>query len=298
MQPADLRIPVAGGHLAIRDHGGTGRHVVLIHDVGDNCTQWDKLAPLLARHARVLSIDLRGHGQTTATLHHLDQLLDDFAAMAKLLAIERFVLVGHHWGGNVGALLADHHPDLVDALCVIDSPIMLPALQYRELLDYISQESVIDSVVERLALGVTGVGEVQLGNFVDATSAVVANDWLNPPMTSAEAESLIRRSIHHGPGELWARVPTRETVVSYVRGALGVRPFTLERFAEEPWPVWILQPADGDYTSGVKMLDELAGRLPGWAAEQIPGGSHCWFTHPRAVCDTLSYLLSVLPERR
>ena len=293
MRPAELRVPVEGGHLAVRDHGGTGRHVVLVHEVCDNSAQWDNLAPLLAQHAHVVSIDLRGHGQTTAAMGDLGQVARDFAALADHLG-GSLVLVGHHWGGDICAYVADELPHLIDALCVIDSPISLSAGEARELVDYVAQKPVLDTVVSRLALGRTGLGPVQLGNFIDATAAVVANDWINPPMTAEEALTLITRSIHHGPGILWTRVPTRETLEAYTRHSTRRR-FSLDHFTDQPWPVWILQPTDGDYPSNAPALQELVTGRPGWAMRHLPGGAHCWYTHPEAVCNTLARLLDDLP---
>lgn len=293
MRPAELRVPVEGGHLAVRDHGGAGRHVVLVHEVCDNSTQWDNLAPLLARHAHVLSVDLRGHGQTTAGMSDLSQLPDDFAALARHLG-GNLVLVGHHWGGDLCAYIADELPHLIDALCVIDSPIALSAGEAYELVEYVAQEPVLDTVVSRLALGHTGLGSVQLGNFIDATAAVVANDWMNPPMTAEEAMTLVTRSIHHGPGSLWTRVPTRETLEAFTRNYTRRR-FTLDHFTDQPWPVWILQPTDGDYGSNAPALQKLVTDRPGWAMRHLPGGAHCWFTQPEAVCDVLARLLHELP---
>ena len=295
MEPAELRIAVAGGHLAARDHGGSGHHVLLVHDVGDNAAQWDRLAPLLTPYAHVVSFDLRGHGQTTAALTGLDQIADDVVAFAAHCGVERFVLVGHQWGGDVVALVAERHPELVAALCTIDAPINLPRDQYHQLVEYVAQSSVIDSLVARLSLGRTGLGEVQLGNFIDATAAVIANDWLNPPMTAEEAVAGVARSIHHGPGLLWARVPTRETVVAYTRGAMRGRLQALSDFVDRPWPVWILQPSEGDYSAAFDSLASLAARQPGWVAELLPGGTHCIFTHPLEVSDILSDLLRGLP---
>lgn len=295
MHHAELRIPVPGGHLAVRDHGGTGRHIVLIHDVGDNCVQWDRLAPLLAEHAHVLSIDLRGHGQTTANLVNLEQIPDDFAAVATYIGAEKLVLVGHHWGGDLGALVGHRRPDIVEALCVIDSPFTLPVDQYRELLEYVAEPEVIDSVVRRLVLGQTGLGPVQLGNFIDATAAVVSNDWLNPPMTPEDALEFVTRSIHHGPGQLWTRIPTRETLLTYTQRAFQVGHIGIEQLFSASWALWVFQPADGEFTTGEPVLTDDATRPSGWAIRPLPGGTHCWFTHAWAVRDALVKMLATLP---
>lgn len=50
--------------IALRDYGGTGSPVLLLHGAGGNLAYWDPVAPLLAGHHRVVAVDLRGHGRS------------------------------------------------------------------------------------------------------------------------------------------------------------------------------------------------------------------------------------------
>ena len=36
--------------------------MLLLHGLASHCGIWDLVAPILARHARVVALDLRGHG--------------------------------------------------------------------------------------------------------------------------------------------------------------------------------------------------------------------------------------------
>ena len=45
-----------------RDWGGRGWPVVLLHGLASTSHSWDLVAPLLVEHARVIALDLRGHG--------------------------------------------------------------------------------------------------------------------------------------------------------------------------------------------------------------------------------------------
>ncbi len=52
-----------GVRLAVRDSGGQGKPVVLVHGLGYGQHSWDRVAPRLRTSGlRVLTYDQRGHG--------------------------------------------------------------------------------------------------------------------------------------------------------------------------------------------------------------------------------------------
>lgn len=63
---------------------------------------WGKVMTPLARHFRVIALDLGGHGDGTSTgpLFRLEDCADDVAALAGTLGIGRFVAVGYSMGGS------------------------------------------------------------------------------------------------------------------------------------------------------------------------------------------------------
>ena len=75
-----IRIPVDGGHLAAIDHGGPGRPMLLVHGSGHNAAAWNALAAHLAPRYRIVALDLRGHGQSTAESTTAEQYWRDLAA--------------------------------------------------------------------------------------------------------------------------------------------------------------------------------------------------------------------------
>ena len=89
--------------LATRVHGTCGPWLVLIH--GWSCHQglWDDLVPLLIPWARVMTLDLPGHGASAlsgndASIRHMARVL---ATSLKSLGTEAPILVGHSMGGPV-----------------------------------------------------------------------------------------------------------------------------------------------------------------------------------------------------
>jgi pimeloyl-ACP methyl ester carboxylesterase len=86
--------------------GGDGTTAVLLHGLGAPQRSWDRVAPLLAPHFRVVTYDQRGHGASAAASDYsLDAFLADLQAVLDTLALEHPLLVGHSLGG----LLAVEH---------------------------------------------------------------------------------------------------------------------------------------------------------------------------------------------
>jgi pimeloyl-ACP methyl ester carboxylesterase len=95
-----------GVRLAVRDSGGDGTPAVLLHGLGAPQRSWDRVAPLLAPHLRVVTYDQRGHGASAAAADYsLAAFLADLQAVLDGLALEQQLLVGHSFGG----LLAVEH---------------------------------------------------------------------------------------------------------------------------------------------------------------------------------------------
>lgn len=90
--------------------------VTLIHGSGDNHNAWWLQVPALAESFRVLTYDVRGHGDTeTPDDDSLSQktFIDDLAALLDGLGIERTALIGYSMGGGIVRNFAATHPNRV-----------------------------------------------------------------------------------------------------------------------------------------------------------------------------------------
>jgi len=90
--------------------------IVLIHgSTVDSHTDWDAIAPELARHYKVFTPDCRGHGRSDnpTMSYSFQELASDVAAFVRAMGYERAHIIGHSNGGNVALLTLMEHPDVV-----------------------------------------------------------------------------------------------------------------------------------------------------------------------------------------
>jgi pimeloyl-ACP methyl ester carboxylesterase len=122
--PASRSVPGDGVRLHARDWGGNGPAVVLLHGLASNCRIWDGVAPLLvAAGLRTVAVDQRGHGESEQPDHGYDfaTVGRDLEAAVGSLGLDRPLIVGHSWGGNVALqYAADRDDRAVAGLALVD----------------------------------------------------------------------------------------------------------------------------------------------------------------------------------
>jgi pimeloyl-ACP methyl ester carboxylesterase len=118
---------------------GQGPATVLIHGLGGFAESWRHNVPELARHGRVIALDLPGSGRSgkprrAYTLEFLAQALD---RLLHTLGVDRVHLVGHSLGGAVAARYTLDHPGRVERLALLGAAVpgfdLRPSWVYRTL---------------------------------------------------------------------------------------------------------------------------------------------------------------------
>jgi 3-oxoadipate enol-lactonase len=102
---------------------GSGKCLTLIHGAGDNLNAWFNQVPAFSQRYRVLTYDVRGHGQTEMTEEELTTELwvDDLYALLKSLNVIETFLLGHSMGGAIALQFTVTHPEMVKALILSNS---------------------------------------------------------------------------------------------------------------------------------------------------------------------------------
>lgn len=118
------RLGVAPGvALAVRRRDGAGLAFVLVHGLASNAAMWDGVADALAAlgHA-VAAVDLRGHGRSDKPDggYDFETITDDLHEVVRALGLDRPVVVGQSWGGNLAVELAHRFPRALRGIACVD----------------------------------------------------------------------------------------------------------------------------------------------------------------------------------
>ena len=104
---------------------GRGRPIVLSHGYSATRRMWTGQHQFLGERYRLISWDMRGHGQTDTpddgALYSLDATVADLKALLDHLGIQRAVIGGLSLGGYVSLAFHAAHPAMVEALVICDS---------------------------------------------------------------------------------------------------------------------------------------------------------------------------------
>ena len=135
LPPDQLIARYANGHSSFVDVGGLRAHVrdegrpdgvpvVMIHGSMGSLHMGEGWVRELGTRARLISVDLPGHGLTGAwerDEYTIEAYSDFIEVLVDTLRLERFVLVGHSLGGAVAWTFAATRPDRVSDLVLVDA---------------------------------------------------------------------------------------------------------------------------------------------------------------------------------
>lgn len=97
--------------------------LLMSNSLGTNLHMWDKQAPSLAKHFRVVRYDTRGHGKTDAPTgpYTFKTLGEDAIALLDALKLAKVSFCGLSMGGMIGMWLARHAPSRVEKLVLCNT---------------------------------------------------------------------------------------------------------------------------------------------------------------------------------
>jgi len=112
-----------GIQLHIRDWAGGDPPFVLLHGLSSNSHTWNGVARRLAQAGhRVIAVDQRGHGQSDKPDDGYDfaTITADLAQLLATMHLDKVILVGQSWGGNVLLEFGARYPGRAAAFGFVD----------------------------------------------------------------------------------------------------------------------------------------------------------------------------------
>jgi 3-oxoadipate enol-lactonase len=102
---------------------GKGETIVLLHGFCGDSSYWERMIPTLSKEHHVLSIDLRGHGQSTLPdgSFSIDDMAADIAAFLEKKINKKVFLFGHSLGGYITLAFAERYDEKLKAFGLIHS---------------------------------------------------------------------------------------------------------------------------------------------------------------------------------
>lgn len=127
--------------LAFTEHGH-GPPLLVLHGLFGSKRNWASIARKLSGRYRVMTVDLRNHGESPwdAAMDY-EAMAGDLARLIRRHAGGKATVVGHSMGGKAAMTLALTEPRLVDRLAVVD---IAPAVSGSNLIDYVRHMRALD----------------------------------------------------------------------------------------------------------------------------------------------------------
>lgn len=115
-------VKVGKATIAYENHG-EGDPLLLIHGIYCSKQQWDQQVNYFKDKYRVITCDLRGHGQSSATSdpYSVSLFASDLIALLDELELKKVICVGHSFGGLVAQELALSYPDRIQGIVLAET---------------------------------------------------------------------------------------------------------------------------------------------------------------------------------
>ena len=212
----DRRVDINGLDFHYRDWGGSGQCLVLLHGLASTCHIWDLAAPLLAEDYAVVALDQRGHGESAKPDegYQFPSVARDLLGFIQAIELERPIIVGHSWGGDVALEFAVAYPSVARGLCFVDGGMIEPSARYSTLEETREQMAppvltgmTVDQFLGRIRNGnqarmmTPRVEEAILANF-----AVTDDNTIRPQLSRENHIRIIEALWEHHPPALYPQV--------------------------------------------------------------------------------------------
>jgi pimeloyl-ACP methyl ester carboxylesterase len=187
-----------------------------VHGLSSNARTWDGVAARLNREGcRVIAVDQRGHGLSDKPDdgYTFDEVTADLRGLISVLGLERPVLAGQSWGGNVVLDFAARTPGAASGIVLVDGGFIelsaRPGATWEKVsvdlrppdLDGMPMEQFVERLTSRHGFMTPDRIEAIMGNFDVASDGTIRRRLSIP-----NHMKILRAVWEHRPSQLFARV--------------------------------------------------------------------------------------------
>lgn len=234
---------VNGSSLRIDQAGPANAPTVIFsNSLGADLSMWDSQVDALTKDFRIVRMDTRGHGGSTATDgdYTLHTLADDVLDVMDRLRIKRAHFVGLSLGGMIGQILGARSPARFESLTLCATFGSAPRKMWADRVDAVRKSGIaplVEGTLER---------------------------WFTPAYRATHADQMERTR----------RMILGTTVKGYAGCAAAIRDMNLTDVPEQIRLPTLLIAAGQDPSATPEAMQALHARIPDAEYVEIPDAAH------------------------
>jgi len=228
VEPQDRFVSVGPLRLHYLDWGTEGKpFMLLLHSNFQTCHTWDFFALTMCQEYHVLSLDLRGHGDSDwspKSEYNHAAYLSDLEGLADTLKLPRFLLIGNAMGGMIFMAYAANHPEKARGLVMVDSAIEGQSEGGQEIRRFVTAPDELDSFedfVERTYTFNPRRSKEQFRGSLRHSLKQLPNGKWTWKYDKIFRDPTIRRTPSHTSQQLWEFAARVQCPTLVFRGALS-----------------------------------------------------------------------------
>jgi pimeloyl-ACP methyl ester carboxylesterase len=175
---------------------GEGKPLVLIHGGGSTIeSNWGYVLPLLAKHYKVIAVELQAHGHTgdRNAPETFEQDAGDVAALLQQLNISKAYILGFSNGGSTTLQIAIQHPDVAEKIVVASGAYLREGFipGFFDMMHNASLENMPQPLKDAFLKINPDTAALRNMHDKDAARMVAFKDWSDSDLQNIKAPALI-----------------------------------------------------------------------------------------------------------
>lgn len=244
MNVTEHQIPYGTGTLAVRDYGGQGPAVILVHAAGFCALAWDQVAESLGGHVRAVALDLPGHGASTAPMRKASDAWQSIITTTEALDLSHPLLVGLSQGSHACLAATIAEPDMFAGVVTFGGACVRSEENAEDEISFYTSREFTDLLRQRFFFGVRGETRREANDLADHIVSRLAKDWRVIGFKGLREEILY--SVRPHPEGGWVNLPLPATILKMISFEPGDRYYPAEKlYRRVTVPVLIVQLSDG-----------------------------------------------------